>query len=73
MKSQIYLKEELQNKERKFGSNLNYYPAKVHLVDGKEMSALFTLDQIKDAMERAMRNPEDLPKEHSSFFSWLLD
>ena len=70
--SKIKMVEELDNKERKFGSCLAYYPAYVVMVDGKEVPALFTIDQLNDAMGRASRNPEDMPKESGNFFNWLF-
>ena len=53
--SKVFLKEEVLNKNRAFGSSDVYYPAYVVLVDGKEVPALFTLEQLKVAMERADR------------------
>ena len=73
MKSRILMSEEVANKARKFGSNLEYYPAKIVLLDGKKINALFTLDQLKEAMERANTNPEDMPKKNSSLWDWLFD
>ena len=72
IESKIDLKEEVINKERTFGSNTAYYPVYVVLVDGKEVPALFTMDQLNIAMARAARNVEDMPKEGSNFFSWLF-
>lgn len=72
LESKIDLKEEVINKERTFGSNTSYYPAYVVLSDGKEVPALFTMDQLNIAMARAARNVEDMPKESCSFFSWLF-
>jgi len=62
MKSRIYLKEIVENKERKFGSTLQYYPVKVELNDGSVENALFTEDQINVALDRASENPEDIPE-----------
>jgi len=72
VESKIDLREEVINKERTFGSNTAYYPAYVVTSDGKEVPALFTMDQLNIAMERAARNIEDIPKEGSNFFSWLF-
>ena len=57
MKSEIDTSEEVANIDRTFGSGLYYFPC---MVDGKP--ALFTKTQIKDALERAERNPKDIPK-----------
>ena len=62
MQSIIYFEEVVRNKERKFGSQNFYYPAKVCVDDGSFVNALFTIDQINVATERAERNPEDLPE-----------
>ncbi len=70
--SKIEMKEEVVNKNRAFGSNTSYFPAYVVLTDGKEVPALFTMDQLNIAMARASRNVEDMPKEDTSFFSWLF-
>lgn len=70
--SKILLKEEVENKERKFGSNTSYFPAYVELLDGTEFPALFTKKQLDEAMARAARNSEDLPKESGNFFTWLF-
>lgn len=71
VESKIVMDEEVENKDRTFGSCLSYFPAYVVMVDGKEVPALFTFDQLNDAMQRANRNTEDMPTE-TSFFSWLF-
>ena len=63
MKSKIILEEMVDNKERKFGSTDKYYPAHVIDEDGIENPALFTQDQIATAIQRALRNPEDMPED----------
>lgn len=70
--SRIDLREEVINKERTFGSNTAYYPAYVVTSDGKEVPALFTMDQLNIAMGRAARNIEDIPKDGGNLFSWLF-
>lgn len=63
MKSVIDMVEVVGNKDRVFGAALEYYPCAVILPSGDEVKALFTLDQINTAVERAERNPEDLPED----------
>lgn len=63
MQSKILFNEMVQNKERKFGSELTYYPCKVIDNEGIEHNALFTADQIGIAIRRAETNPEDIPQE----------
>ncbi|RLB94628.1 MAG: hypothetical protein DRH26_00740 [Deltaproteobacteria bacterium] len=63
MKSVLHLKEEVGNKDRKFGSLLSYYPVMIQNQEGHETPALFTQAQIEEAQERAARNPEDIPEE----------
>ena len=53
LESKIDLKEEVINKERTFGSNTSYYPAYIVLSDGKEVPALFTMDQLMDQILKA--------------------
>ena len=67
MDSKIYLSEKVKNKERKFGSQLEYYPCKIILADGTEKNALFTKNQINVAIDRANKNIEDIPKDVSLF------
>jgi hypothetical protein len=73
IKSKINMKEEVENKDRAFGSNLSYYPAYVVMSDGEEVPALFTPGQLQRAMERAARNPEDLEDNSTSFWGWLFN
>jgi hypothetical protein len=70
--SKIKMEEEVANTCRSFGSNSAYYPAYIVISEGKEVPALFTIDQLNIAMARAARNSEDMPKEGSTFFSWLF-
>lgn len=72
IESKIDMSEEVLNKDRTFGSNTCYYPAYIVISEGKEVPALFTMAQLNIAMERANRNPEDMPKESGNFFSWLF-
>jgi hypothetical protein len=67
VKSKVLLEEEVLNTERKFGSDTKYFPAYVKFTDGEHLPAMFTLDQIEDAIERANKNPEDMPKMHKKF------
>jgi len=62
MRSKIYLTELVENKDRKFGSVLEYYPTRVELVDGTVYDALFTKHEIDAAMVRAQANYEDIPR-----------
>lgn len=65
MKSKIRLEEAVNNKDRKFGSALKYYPVIIIDEDDNEIPALFTDDQIASAVQRALRNPEDIPESKS--------
>lgn len=69
MESVIRIDEVVENKERKFGSNKYYYPCRVVNEDGETINALFTQEQINDAIFRAEKNPEDM--EDMSFWEWL--
>ena len=61
MKSQIHARERVPNTARKFGSAQDYYPAIVHLPNVTR-PALFTEEQVMQAIERARQNPEDVPR-----------
>lgn len=61
MDSKIDLREAVENKERKFGSNTKYYPSRGVTADGNEVNLLFTASQIRVAAKRALSNPEDVP------------
>ncbi len=71
MNSVIDQSEVIENKERKFGSNLEYYPTTIIKCNGNKIKALFTKSQINDAINRAEKNPEDMI-EKKSFFSKLF-
>lgn len=60
MQSTIFLKDKIVNKERKFGSALEYLPAYVEDEEGQLAVALFTKNQLQDALDRAEDNPEDV-------------
>lgn len=62
MDSKIYLNEKVDNQDRKFGSSNEYYPCRLEDEDGNDVNALFTKDQIATAVQRALRNPEDVPE-----------
>ena len=71
MKSKIYLNEMVDNKERRFGSATDYYPIKVVTTNGDIKYALFTINQIEEAIERASYNEEDLPEK--SFYEIIFE
>ncbi len=70
MKSKIHLAEKVENKDRRFGSQLEYFPVMVAYSGGETSPALFTKSQIEKAIARAERNPEDIPGE--SFWEKLF-
>ena len=57
-----------KNQERKFGAAVEYNHLRVQFPKGAERHLLFTDFIIKRAIERAKKNPEDLPR-----VSWLRD
>lgn len=61
-KSIMFLDEAVDNKERKFGASDEYFPVRVVTEDGQTINALFTQDQLATAIQRALRNPEDIPE-----------
>lgn len=60
MKSVLYRDEVRINTERKFGSSDTYFPCRIVDADGNEMIGLFTGYEIDAAIERGVRNPEDV-------------
>jgi hypothetical protein len=62
MKSKLYIKERVPNKDREFGEAEYYYPVKIELSDGAVEMALFTENQIITALKRALTNEEDFPE-----------
>lgn len=73
MKSKIYVKERVKNKDREFGEAEYYYPVKVELSDGVVEMALLTENQIIAALKRALTNEEDFPEKSwlEKFEDWL--
>lgn len=58
--------QKVVNKDRKFGAASEYNHLRVQLEDKTELHLLFTDSEIQRALDRAKKNPEDLPK-----VSWL--
>ena len=61
----------VDNKDRKFGANKEYYAIWVEDCNKKERCLLFTKHQLAAARHRAAKNPEDLPKK--GFWANLFD
>ena len=68
--SRIYLSEGVPNKDRKFGSDVEYAPCWVYF-NATWVPALFTAPQIKVALDRAGTNPEDV-RPRAGYFRNLL-
>lgn len=68
MKSIIFETERVRNHARRFGSAPLYYPSMVVLKDGQRMPALFTENELQDAIDRARDNPEDVPPERKPWW-----
>ena len=60
MKSKIYADEVVKNKQSKTFSKSQYYPCTI-ITGGVTHNALFTRQQLDIAIDRAWRNPEDVP------------
>lgn len=67
VQSKLYIEERVDNQDHKFGETNEYFPAYVDIGDGVVKPALFTYNQIQEALERAKINMEDMKKEHKSF------
>lgn len=61
----------VENKDKHFAANSEYFHIRVQKEDGEEISLLFTERELSVAKERARKNPEDLPK--VGFFRDLFD
>lgn len=74
MKSIIHLSEKVPNRDRRFGSALEYYPCTIK-TGPRVVPALFTPAQISEAISRAANNPEDMPQ-HKTWWqrlkAWLV-
>jgi hypothetical protein len=62
MKSKIYLEEKVSNQKRKATANPYYFPCRVKHSKYFTTTCLFTWNQIQEGLERAQKNPEDIPK-----------
>jgi hypothetical protein len=63
IKSAVFVKEEINNAEKKFGAASSYYPFWVVDENGEYSFALLTLRELETALERGSKNPEDqLPR-----------
>lgn len=60
MRSKIYLDEKVDNKDRRFGQALEYYPVEV-ISGGRCRFALLTPGQVGEALVRGEANEEDKP------------
>lgn len=69
--SQIDPAEYVGNRDRKFGAENIYYPAYVRTPRGWR-PALFTANQMQEAMARAEKNAEDVPPRRVSLFGRLF-
>jgi hypothetical protein len=58
------------NQKPKPGANKEYFALRVQLASGKEVNALFSEKQLADAIKRAEKNPEDVPKA-GNIFDWF--
>lgn len=62
---------QVENKNKKFGANSEYYALWVENSQGAEYCLLFTEHELNRAKERAAKNPEDIPAK--GFFTDLFD
>ena len=62
---------QVENANRKFGANANYYAIWTENSAKEEICLLFTENQLKTAKTRADKNPEDIPQK--GFFADLFD
>jgi hypothetical protein len=60
MRSRIYARDKIENKDRRFGSAPHWFFAEF-IVGGKAYPCAFTGRQIEVAKQRLIDNPEDVP------------
>jgi hypothetical protein len=65
------MSEKVDNKERLFGSQSEYFPLHVEDLEGNLIPALLTRSQLEVAIKRASKNKEDVPK-RSGFLSFIF-
>ena len=66
-RNRVYLEERRENKAHKFGETNGYTFISIISHSGKELPGFLTDSQIREALQRAKRNPEDIPKKRT----WL--
>lgn len=70
MKARIGNIKKVENQKKKNAENAIYYSVILKNENGY-LNFIFTESQIKEARDRALKNPEDVLER--SFFSYLLD
>lgn len=71
MRSHLYLNEKVENKDRKFGADPEYYPVTIHFPDGTVDGGLITEEQVQTFINRKNLNPEDFP--HTPWWKAILE
>lgn len=74
MKSRIYINDAVKNQDKEVMAADQYFPC-IIVINGYDKAALFTRSQIRVAIDRARKNPEDIPKESfiRKFFRKLIN
>ena len=70
MKSKVYSKEIVINKENHHRAAKCYYPANFIDAGHRKHKLLFTSHEIEVALERAKKNPEDFKEEKPWWMFW---
>ena len=60
LRKPIDMRKPIVNLDHEFGEASTYFRADVIGMDGRRRAALFTADQLQKAVDRALRNPEDV-------------
>ncbi len=58
----------IENTKKVTNADTEYYYIRVQMPDGSELPLMFTDNEFNNAIERAKKNTEDIPK-----VSWLRD
>lgn len=70
--SRIYRSSLVKNKNKHHLAKDEYFLVYIEGVEGRTYPALFTINEMQNAMDRAWKNPEDAPNEKPSIWNKLF-
>jgi len=75
IKSKLYRKDKIENKDKRFGAADQYYPLWVEDKNGDQHFALFTTRELEMGLERGNRSPVNMKPYkpfHKQVINWVL-